>query len=186
MPATSLRREEWTRAALDAIAEGGLPAVAVEPLAVRLGVSKGSFYWHFADRAALIAAALQLWEETGTEAGHRALATVADPRERLRRLFAEAFGYSLAGQIEAALIGDADHAAVGPVLRRVTDRRIAFTLQAFVELGFDRERARHRALVAYTAYLGSFAVRRSDPRAAPGRRTLDAFLDELLEMLTAT
>ena len=55
-------REQWAEAALGAIATGGIKAVAVEPLAARLGVTKGSFYWHFADRRALIDAALERWE----------------------------------------------------------------------------------------------------------------------------
>ena len=42
-----LSAEDWAQAALDLIAEQGVAAVAVEPLARRLGVTKGSFYWHF-------------------------------------------------------------------------------------------------------------------------------------------
>ena len=57
----ALTREDWTRAALLAIAEGGTGAVAVEPLAARLGATKGSFYWHFRSRSDLLAAALATW-----------------------------------------------------------------------------------------------------------------------------
>ena len=46
----TLTAEDWARAALEAIAEDGVTAVAVEPLARSLGVTKGSFYWHFANR----------------------------------------------------------------------------------------------------------------------------------------
>ncbi|MGH3388225.1 MAG: TetR family transcriptional regulator, partial [Actinomadura sp.] len=42
---TRLSRADWANAALEAIAEGGLAAVAIEPLATRLGTTKGSFYW---------------------------------------------------------------------------------------------------------------------------------------------
>ena len=57
-----LSAEDWALAALDVIAESGLAAVAVEPLARRLGVTKGSFYWHFPSREALLVAALERWE----------------------------------------------------------------------------------------------------------------------------
>jgi AcrR family transcriptional regulator len=57
-----LGAEDWTMAALAAIADGGLGMVAVEPLAARLGATKGSFYWHFTDRAALLDALLSEWE----------------------------------------------------------------------------------------------------------------------------
>ena len=52
-----LSADDWAQAALDLIAEQGVSAVAVEPLARRLGVTKGSFYWHFPSRDALLQAA---------------------------------------------------------------------------------------------------------------------------------
>ena len=54
----NLTAERWAEAALDAMAQGGLNAVAVEPIARQLGVTKGSFYWHFTNRGSLVAAAL--------------------------------------------------------------------------------------------------------------------------------
>ena len=53
---------DWTIAGIAALAEGGVDAVRVERLAKRLGASKGSFYWHFADRPALLQSMLALWE----------------------------------------------------------------------------------------------------------------------------
>src|SRR5262249_5066172 len=63
---TRLSRQAWVDAALEAIAEGGLASVAVVPLAERLGATKGSFYWHFPNRQALVEAALAAWEQTTT------------------------------------------------------------------------------------------------------------------------
>ncbi|HXD53500.1 MAG TPA: helix-turn-helix domain-containing protein, partial [Solirubrobacteraceae bacterium] len=60
--ADQLTPEDWERAALAAIRDGGPEAVAVEPLARRLGVTKGSFYWHFANRDGLLGAAIARWE----------------------------------------------------------------------------------------------------------------------------
>ena len=53
----------WIEAALEALADGGVEAVRVEPLAKALDVTKGSFYWHFADRRALIDAMLTSWSD---------------------------------------------------------------------------------------------------------------------------
>src|SRR5215831_599523 len=86
-----LSADDWAGAALAALAEGGLAAVAVEPLAARLGATKGSFYWHFANRSALQEAAVLRWEERHTEAVIARLAGLADPAERLRRLFDTVF-----------------------------------------------------------------------------------------------
>ena len=60
-------RGAWVHAALQALAAGGPDAVRIEALAVDLGVSKGGFYWHFADREALLEEMLDTWERAGTE-----------------------------------------------------------------------------------------------------------------------
>ena len=56
-----LDREDWVRAALNLLAEEGIAGVRIEVLAKRCGVTKGSFYWHFKDRQALLEAALETW-----------------------------------------------------------------------------------------------------------------------------
>ncbi|HUF50410.1 MAG TPA: TetR family transcriptional regulator, partial [Longimicrobiales bacterium] len=55
-------REEWLAAAAAALTRGGVEAVKVEALARDLAITKGSFYWHFADRPALLASVLDQWE----------------------------------------------------------------------------------------------------------------------------
>src|SRR5580698_4207172 len=60
----TLTRADWIGTAVEALARDGLRAVAVEPLAERLGATKGSFYWHFRDRNALLQAAVEHWEAT--------------------------------------------------------------------------------------------------------------------------
>src|SRR5690606_8602013 len=78
---------DWAEAALDLIAEQGVSALAVEPLARRLGVTKGSFYWHFPSRDALLQAALERWEAYEEQDVFGKLEAVPDPRDRLRALF---------------------------------------------------------------------------------------------------
>ena len=58
-----LEKKDWMRAARLALLEGGPSAVRVETLARKLRVSKGSFYWHFQNREALLEALLREWEE---------------------------------------------------------------------------------------------------------------------------
>jgi AcrR family transcriptional regulator len=43
-------RGRWVEEGLRALGDGGLDAVRIEPLAQAIGVTKGGFYWHFADR----------------------------------------------------------------------------------------------------------------------------------------
>src|SRR4029450_2004551 len=124
---TRLSRQDWADAALEAIAEGGLAAVAVVPLAERLGATKGSFYWHFPSREALIEAALAAWEQTTTSAGIGEVdAASAEPRPQCALLFNGVPERGRRDRIELALLATADHPTVRPVLDRVTRRRIDF------------------------------------------------------------
>src|ERR1700733_15957828 len=83
---------DWARAALAAIARGGIAAVAVEGIAADLGATKGSFYWHFKNRDALIQAALALWGQSCRESVIEDLEHEPDPAEGLRKLLEAAFG----------------------------------------------------------------------------------------------
>lgn len=58
--------EVWLRAASDALLESGVDAVKILPLAKRLGLSRTSFYWFFADREALLAALVARWRDKNT------------------------------------------------------------------------------------------------------------------------
>ncbi|MFI6294021.1 TetR/AcrR family transcriptional regulator [Nonomuraea sp. NPDC050790] len=154
-----LNAGDWARAALAALAEGGLAAVAVEPVAVRLGVSKGSFYWHFANRQALVEAALAHWERE-TEHIIRNLEKIPDPRERLRTLLELAFADPVEAAVSFRLISDADDPAVAEVAKRVNERRMAFMTTTVAETGIVAEEAARRVLAGYASYLGVAALRR--------------------------
>jgi AcrR family transcriptional regulator len=151
-----LSAADWIAAAMEAIVEGGIGAVAVEPLAVRLGTTKGSFYHHFPNRDALIVAALQDWERSQTEAVIERLELIPDPAERLRAVLAAAFADRPGGMRDAALLASATHPLVKPIVQRVTERRLRYFTDRYVELGFPRERARRRAIMLYLSYIGLF------------------------------
>ena len=53
MPKLRLGPEDWVMAGFRALAADGPQAVRAETLARGLGATKGSFYWHFKDLAAL-------------------------------------------------------------------------------------------------------------------------------------
>ena len=164
-PRPRLTATDWVRAALEAIAEGGLAAVAVEPLARRLGTTKGSFYWHFPNRDALIAAALAEWERVETEQVIERVSVVRDPAERLRALTAAAFADRAGGLRDAALAASADHPLVKPVLQRLTARRLTYVTGVFVELGWPEADARRRALLLFSSYPGLFHYLRATSSA---------------------
>ncbi|MGG2459678.1 TetR/AcrR family transcriptional regulator [Streptomyces sp. RGM 3693] len=175
--------QDWADAALAAMGEGGLAAVAVEPLAARLGTTKGSFYWHFANRDALIEAALDRWAETRTESVITELADEPDPGERLRRLFLRATRRAAEDPLEVSLLASAADPRVSAALARVTDRRIGHIAALFAELGFPEDEAHRRGLLAYTAYLGHTQLSHSVPRSLPAGPARERHLDAVLETL---
>ena len=182
---------DWTEAALQALARGGVPAVAVEPLAKSLGATKGSFYWHFADRNALLQATLELWEQRDTDQVLAGIGETQDAATRLRNLVELALmsvqrgADAGAGSIELALQSSASHPLVAPALQRVTSRRVAALSQLYSALGLSHARARDHALLAYTAYLGHVQMAHATPELLPRGRAFRTHVDRMVGVLVA-
>jgi AcrR family transcriptional regulator len=181
-----LTRDDWITAALGAIAEGGLAAVGVEPIAARLGATKGSFYWHFENRDALLEAAIRRWEtETTTDVVAEITAARDAPASQFRRLVTGVIQRAEQDRVGPALLASAAHPAVAPALERVTTARLNLIATVFRRLGFSQADARRRALLAYSAYLGHGQLAHSTPGVLPpttaGRR---AYLDDAIHALT--
>ncbi|MFO0619706.1 MAG: TetR/AcrR family transcriptional regulator [Polyangiaceae bacterium] len=181
VPAKSLSAEDWEVAALEALAERGMEGVAVQPLARRLQVTKGSFYWHFADRDALLKAALARWEQGHTERVIDLVSAESDPRERLKKLL----GLVLVGRGDRIYIALAasDEPAVRAALARVAKRRIRYLEECFIALGERGASAARSALLAYTVYVGLVHLRLEAPRELPTRDAMPEQIDHILERL---
>ena len=138
----------------------------MEALARRPGASKGSFYWHFRDRGALIAATLELWERRDTTEVITALEQIADPRERLRELARSAYVGAAAGNdAQSGVLAAASDPQVAPILERVTRTRLTFLERQFEALGLNPPAACTRARMAYALYVGLGDLRRAPPQA---------------------
>jgi AcrR family transcriptional regulator len=185
VPRQRLSREDWERAALDAIAEGGLAAVAVEPLAARLGVTKGSFYAHFPTRDALIEAALARWERT--HADPTEFAGVEDPAARLERAMRTAVEFSQSGapSVHVKLLGELHDARARAAVARVTAGRLARLTATYRQLGFPAKRAEDRARLAYAAYVGLLQAAREAPERRLDKREIVRLMRELRATLLA-
>src|SRR5262249_43590771 len=177
-----LSRGDWETAALDALAETGVAGVAIEPLARRLRVTKGSFYWHFADREALLAAALAHWERSHTERVIDAVADVRDPRERLVQLISRVLAGGRSDRIHIALAA-AQHPLVRETLARVTNRRLVYLESCYVELGQPRREAKRSALLAYAVYVGLVHLRLEAPGELGGRNASTTDVGHLVSRL---
>ncbi len=174
-----LTRDDWTGAALKAIGEGGVGAVAVDRLARTLGASRGSFYWHFRDRADLIDATLERWARENTADLTPALDAMPDPVERLRTLLRAVYEQPV-DAAELRLSSAGDDPVVGPAVARVTEQRIAFLERIFGDLGLPPEEVSDRAWLAYAFYIGHHQLARNPDTAARGPERLDRLVDLLV------
>ncbi len=178
-----LSAEDWAQAALDLIAEQGVSAVAVEPLARRLGVTKGSFYWHFPSRDALLQAALERWELFEQEQVFGSLEEVPDPRVRLRQLFQVVAHEVQPHIIYSELLKALDHPMVRPVIDRVSQRRMDYLIASFRQSGLASTDARHRARLAYAAYVGFLQLSLQLQQPKQAREEFEAYVEHVIETL---
>ena len=154
-------RDDWIRAGTTALAAGGLAAVRVEVLARRLGVTKGSFYWHFETRAALIRAMLEAWEERQTlaiidevERGGGDATTRLTALSRLTDADSDT-DHDIEMALREAARRDADVAAF---VQRVDDRRMAYLRELYADLGYGPIDAEARSLLSYSLLVGDYFI----------------------------
>ena len=174
-----LSAKDWLDQGLKTLAGQGFTALKAEPLAKAMGVSRGSFYWHFADIGAFHAAILTHWREVAAEAiiaNIEAAAKQGDPLALLlRRVFGERLTLEKAVRTWASVDANA-RAAVQAIDRR----RLGYVESLLAQSGLPTEVARARAQILYWAFLG-FAL--SDQPLPKARH--QAVLDELLRMATS-
>jgi len=179
----SLSQDDWEREALLLIALKGVQGLAVEPLARRMGITKGSFYWHFSNRDALLEQTLVRWEEHDSRNLKTALGTIDLPRERLRDFFRRVGKEHLTHEVYRELCAAAGNPIVGPVLERVTQRRMAYLAAAFRELGMPGHAAENQARLAYSAYLGFLQLQRQGQAPEMDSGTFEDYVEHVIEQL---
>ena len=171
-----LSAEDWLDQGLKTLAARGFTALKAEPLAKAMGVSRGSFYWHFADVGAFHAAILGHWREVAAE---RIIANVeaAPGRENpVALLLRQAFGGRLA--LEKAVRTWAAHdPAARNAMQAVDRRRLSYVEKLLRASRLSPGIARARAQILYWAFVGFALSYQPLPRARQA-----AMLDELLRI----
>ena len=151
-PNARLTREEWLARALDVLAKEGGARLRIERLVDALGVTKGSFYWHFADRREFQHALVDYWDRHFTA---RVAAEVSEvsggPEERLRALTALVIRENLGRYDVAVRAWAAQDAEVARLVAKVYAFRLRYVSRLFEEIGFrgNELRARTHTFAAY-------------------------------------
>ncbi len=177
-----LSAADWEKVALKVIAERGVTALAVEPLARRLGVTKGSFYWHYKNRQALLEGALKLWEQVETENVIKRVVKETSPRKRLIALFANVTVDRYDGQLYTSFSASTDP-LVKAVVERVNKRRLKFLQECYSDLGLPTKEAQNMSLLAYSTYLGMIQLRHDAPDTVPKEAQYKEMMKMIVEVL---
>lgn len=180
---TVLTPEAWVEAATEVLVVEGIDHVRIDVLARELGVTRGSFYWHFRDREDLLRRVLQAWSERATEQLTRRLASAStDPLERLRDMISlphRGRAAVRAARIELAIRAWARRDDMARQAVEAADAsRLAYHEDAFLALGFNAAEARSRAFITYACEVGESLLRHQG--AADERHNRQRVLERLV------
>lgn len=156
-----LGREDWVLAAKKTLVARGIDAIKVDRLAKEIGVTRGSFYWHFKSRGELLQALLTYWGDTNTTAIRAAVENYrGDGKAQfaaLLNVWIEEKDYSPA--FDNAVRDWARHSkTASTLLRKVDEERIALLTGIFRNIGYDEAESTIRARVLYFHQVGYYAL----------------------------
>ncbi|MDN5924914.1 MAG: TetR/AcrR family transcriptional regulator [Xanthomonadales bacterium] len=178
-----LSATDWEQAALQLIADEGISALAIDALARRLGVTKGSFYWHFRSRDALLFAALERWQHHGEDTLLTQITAIGEPRERLRQLFLRVAGEKLSHRVHAALLNAMEQPRVRAAVELAARRRLDILTDAYRQTGLAEADALNSARLAYAAYVGFLQLGRMHDVERLSHDEMSAYVDHVIQAL---
>jgi AcrR family transcriptional regulator len=121
-----LSKDDWLQLALEVLDQSGIEAVRVLPLSKRLGVTRGSFYWHFESREALLHEMLEYWERELTDTVIKRVEIIEDPLSRLQNVLIQVMLHQRNRYDRAVAAWGLFDVHVGPSYRRVVMKRLEY------------------------------------------------------------
>ena len=149
-----LTPEDWIDFALKTLSREGSTALKADVLARKLGISRGSFYWHFTDLGDFHARVIARWKHAATEAIIADIERYAAPEERLHALLRHAFGRGSSLEVRMRTWAD-NNAEAARAVNEIDRRRREYMERMLVEAGVESSAAATRAQLLYWAYLGA-------------------------------
>ena len=152
----SLSRDDWISAAWEVLGEGGIEGVRVEPLARRLGVTKGSFYWHFKDRQQLLDALLDRWFSIWDEQISPEIESAPNPADRIWALFKSVVGRGTRGQTVSLRLWSHREPEIARRIEARDNQRLVFLTRQLEAIGFSSAEAKVRGQVYQAIMTGEY------------------------------
>lgn len=175
-PGGRLSVDDWIGAGFVELAAGGPDALRISRLCDRLGVTKGSFYWHFPDIASYRAALVQAWaDERELRDAQVTQPPDIDPRERLRRMMETLLNDRHWAVSRVMRIWALTNEAVNTSVRHSDERVLRSARQVFADAGFDLAQAHLRATLVVAANAGLLMIDPTAPNISTDVR--ERFLD---------
>ncbi len=159
--AERLARTDWVDAAREALVKGGVHAVKIDLIANRLKITRGSFYWHFKNRAEVLSALVELWESQNTkpfeDIVRRPDIGATEKFAAMARLWLEEKSFDW--RFDSAMRDWARSSrAVAKKLAAIDDFRMDLFEQVFAEMGYPPFEAKVRARVTYFHQVGYYTL----------------------------
>ena len=155
-----LQRFDWLQQALEIFVAEGIDAVRITRLADDLGVTRGSFYWHYQNREDLIDSLVSYWKDKNTAAITDSITEASSLADGIFRFFETC--------IDAALFDPRLDLAIREWARRSTaihalvDSEDAARIEAlrgfYLRHDYPMPQALIRARVLYYSQIGFYAL----------------------------
>ncbi|MEZ5899412.1 MAG: TetR/AcrR family transcriptional regulator [Hyphomicrobiaceae bacterium] len=176
-----LSREEWLAQALEILALEGQAKLRVDAICTALGVTKGSFYWHFKDRDDFVHSVVKFWGDRFTDPVMKQVTQFGgSARDRLKALMRTVSeGRFARYDVSIRAWAAQDPELIAEIVKTVDRRRLAFVGSLFAELGFEGKEAemRARAVVAYLSFEESILAKSS-------RKDRSKMLNQFAQLIT--
>jgi AcrR family transcriptional regulator len=172
--------DDWIELGFRLLAEEGLSGIKIDRLCTRMGVTKGSFYWHFTDLQAYLDALAERWGNVRDSArGTFRELEKLEPHARLRGMM-EVLADPRQWTLERAVREWARSEPRVAEHVRASDRWVGrAVLKAFKDAGFSGADAEVRARGLFYAGVGFLHIA-SERDLARGARERNKFLEILL------
>lgn len=163
-----LSADDWVTAALEVLVSDGIGAVKILPLAKRLGVTRGSFYWHFENHEALLNRLLEVWEETNSGSIIRAATLEGSIVDRYVALMRCWLGFErFDPRLEVAVRNwGRSNPELWQKLRATDERRVDACVEMLAAEVSDPVMRLHRARTIYFLQMGWYELEVDEPMDA--------------------